>query len=159
MIVAAIPIVGCGLISGLDALNVPDATTDAQLSDEAADASEDSTPESSSLACTAPADCIDGGILDAAYPPSSGEVCCAMLDTTGIPGHCAVQTYASHCSAPSACPSNIPLGCGADTVRLCQHASECTEVEYTACCVFRDAGMFCANPVQVGAGQCLSADE
>jgi hypothetical protein len=165
-VIVVVPVMGCGLISGLDTLNVADATTDAGSSEAAEDASEaEASNDASPLGCTVPADCIDGGVLDAAYPPSSGEVCCGTIETTGVTGHCALVSFTTHCAAPLACASSFPTtACTSDTVRLCQHASECVEQDLGDCCQFKqEAGVvqFCTNLIvaMVGNATCLSADE
>lgn len=86
------------------------------------------------VTCLKPADCIDGGNPDAAYPPDSGEVCCATVQTSGTFPNCSLNAASTKCSAPSACASQFALSCGTDTARLCTNTTECTEGTYNDCC-------------------------
>jgi hypothetical protein len=127
-----------------------DAGADAPI-DGPADSGGDAGSDSGiNLACLHPADCFDGGALDAAYPPDAGEVCCGTLVTTGVIPSCSFVSLTTQCVAPSSCGSSISLfSCGTDTVRGCQHASECVETGYDECCTFNgaDAGYvsFCVG--------------
>lgn len=129
-----------------------DGSSDAAKTDGATDAGQD---VSITITCIKPADCIDGGNLDAAYPPDSGEVCCGTVQTAGTFPNCAFNAASTTCAAPSACATSIGLqSCGTDTVRLCSADSECTEMgtsftTYNKCCsaTYQDAGRvhFCSN--------------
>jgi hypothetical protein len=109
------------------------------------------------ITCLKPANCIDGGDQDAAYPPDSGEVCCGTVQTSGTFPSCSFDQASTACAGPSTCPTTIGTSsCGTDKVRLCESDTECTEntgnplSSYTKCCstAFGDAGMrvhFCGN--------------
>ena len=116
------------------------------------------------VTCKHPVDCIDGGQADAAYPPDSGEVCCATVSLTGTFPQCSVQSLTTACTAPGQCASNIPFSCGTDTVRGCSHAAECTEQGYPKCCVLNigDAAVqACLSPavIQGTGAKCLDAGQ
>jgi hypothetical protein len=146
---------------------VADTTTDAP-SDSSNDAppdagdsgAEDATPDITlSITCLRPANCIDGGDQDAAYPPSSGEVCCGTIVTNGDPQNCNFTGVSTACSAPSGCATSVSFSCGTDTVRLCTSNTECTEQTYNKCCSVAqgDASIhFCANTIIANAagGSC-----
>jgi len=155
-----------------------DATPDNTTSDSSTDGGKDSGPDAVSdasdaavdvvisVTCLHPADCIDGAVLDAAYPPSSGEVCCGTLVTTGTLPNCTFDSVVTQCEAPGSCASNIPLQltCGTDTVRGCQHASECVEANFDSCCRFSqgDAGIqicFSAQLAGMAGATCLDAGQ
>jgi len=116
------------------------------------------------ITCTRPAQCIDGGVLDAAYPPDSGEVCCGTLVTVMNGQTCAISSVTTACDTPTACPTSFDMmGCGSDTVRLCSDNKECVEDSgvgpLNKCCLFgNDAGhiRFCANDTiaALGGGTC-----
>jgi hypothetical protein len=126
-----------------------DSATDAST-DSSTDAGTDAADGSINVSCLHPADCFDGG-ADAADPPDSGEVCCGTLVTTGMLPSCTFVSLTTQCTAPSSCTSNVPLSCTTDTIRGCQHASECIETGYDQCCTFNggDAGnvQFCAGSI------------
>jgi hypothetical protein len=141
-----------------------DGSTDAGM-DVSNDAASDAPKETSvMITCLHPADCIEGGIPDAAYPPDSGEVCCGALTTSGSFPNCSLDGLSTMCSTASACPTAFVPACSTDTVRGCQHASECTEPGYPLCCLFHagDAGaQFCANSEIAGltGATCLDAGQ
>lgn len=108
------------------------------------------------ITCLRPSNCIDGGDQDAAYPPDSGEVCCATVQTSGSIPSCSFDQASTACTAPGTCPTTISTSsCGTDKVRLCAADTECTEKgssilnTYDKCCstAYGDAGRvhFCAN--------------
>ncbi len=107
-----------------------DTSTDTGPQDSGTDVTDSSTSDVTiTLQCQRPGDCFDGGQLDAAYPPDSGEVCCATAVTTGTQPNCSLASLTTACKAPGSCASNIPLSlnCGTDTIRGCAHAAECTD--------------------------------
>lgn len=158
---------------GTDAANDITVKPDTGGGDAGTDAAKDTGPTDSgggdvviSITCQHPSDCFDGGALDAAYPPDSGEVCCATAVTTGQVPNCSLQSLTTACKAPGQCASDIPLSqtCGTDTLRGCAHAAECTEQAYNKCCVF-DVGdaavQACLNniAIQVTGAKCLDAGQ
>jgi hypothetical protein len=103
-----------------------------------------------SITCAFPAECVDGGDWDAAYPPAdAGEVCCGTLTTSGTFPGCSLSSITTSCAAPGSCPTTIDTSsCGTDTVRGCKHKGECTESGYNQCCTVKqgDAGItFCMS--------------
>ena len=113
------------------------------------------------ISCLYPYQCIDGGEPDAAYPPTSGEVCCGTLVLTGtMIQNCSLASLTTQCSAPGSCASNVALSCGTDTIRGCEHAAECTETNYPNCCLFDygDGGaQFCVSDLfAMGATSCVA---
>jgi hypothetical protein len=117
------------------------------------DAGNDTGPQgdgSVSIQCAFPAECVDGGDLDAAYPPAdSGVVCCATVNLSGSFPNCSFGSFSTACTAPSACASNVNLACSTDTLRACAHNSECKEATYNTCCYI---------PIDGGkAAACMSA--
>ena len=82
------------------------------------------------IACGDPAECVDGGMLDAAYPPSDGVVCCATVKTSGMGQPCNVDSVSTQCVAPGSCASMYGFSCGTDTFRACAHSAECTEAQF-----------------------------
>jgi hypothetical protein len=87
------------------------------------------------IACRAPSDCIEGGIPDGSYPPAeAGVVCCGTLVLSGQPPNCNFDSLTTVCQTPGTCASNIALQCTTDTIRGCEHTSECTETNYNHCC-------------------------
>jgi hypothetical protein len=162
---------------GSDAANdnttKPDSGGDAAGDSAVNDAAKDTGPTDSgggdvvvSITCQHPSDCFDGGAADAAYPPDSGEVCCAVAVTTGQVPNCSLSSLTTSCKAPGNCASDIPLSqtCGTDTLRGCAHAAECVEAQYNKCCVF-DVGdaavQACLNAIaiQVTGAKCLDAGQ
>ncbi len=125
-----------------DSTTGTDAAADTSTTDVAADSAKDSGTTDApadvtiSITCLEPANCIDGGALDAAYPPAdSGIVCCGTVVTTGAFPNCALSGASTACMAPSACASNVNTSsCGNDTFRLCEGNSECTETNFNKCC-------------------------
>jgi hypothetical protein len=120
------------------------------------DGGQDATQDVSvSIACTEPAQCIDGGNLDAAYPPSSGEVCCAQVTTTGAFPNCKPSSVSTACSAPGSCASSYSTSsCSTDTFRACAHNAECTETQFNKCCTAKvgDGGAtFCMDAILISA--------
>lgn len=115
-----------------------------------------------SIDCLKPADCVDGGDPDAAYPPAdAGVVCCATVQTSGGFPQCSLDSISTACATPANCPSSVSFqSCTTDTLRACHAASECTETQYNMCCKFQtDAGtaQVCANQLIANAfnGTCL----
>lgn len=105
-----------------------------------------------SIECTKPAECIDGGDLDAAYPPSSGEVCCAKVSTAGSFPNCSISSLATTCTAPGACTEGYSTSkCTTDTFHACAHASECTGQFNKCCTASTDAGAvtFCMDTILI----------
>src|SRR5450432_4237177 len=77
-----------GADSGNKDSTTGDAAADTSTADVAADSAKDGGADapndvSVTITCIHPADCFDGGMADAAYPPDSGEVCCATVNLTG----------------------------------------------------------------------------
>jgi len=129
-----------------------DVANDTSTSD-ASDAGQDVTI---TLDCFKPADCIDGGDPDAAYPPDSGVVCCGTVATNGQQQSCKLTAVSTTCKAPGSCGTDFLgfLSCTDLTVRLCESDNECTEngnnqlTTYNQCCTgsYGDASAhFCAN--------------
>jgi len=116
-----------------------------------------------SITCVYPYQCIDGGVPDAAYPPSSGEVCCGTLVLGGTIPNCTFTSLSTQCSAPGSCASNVALACTTDTIRGCKHAAECTESSYGNCCLFQygDGGaQFCVDSTLAAfATSCVDAGQ
>jgi hypothetical protein len=113
------------------------------------------------ITCRYPYECIDGGEPDAAYPPSSGEVCCGTLTLGGMLP-CSLTSLTTQCTAPGSCASDVMLACATDTIRGCKHAAECTEALYGNCCMFQygDAGaQFCVGDTIAMFGTCLDAGQ
>jgi hypothetical protein len=110
-----------------------------------------------SLSCLKPADCVDGGNPDAAYPPAdAGVVCCGDITTAGTDiTMCTLSSVSTACKSPSACPTTLDTsGCGMDQLRVCAHKSECTEGMGTVnaidqCCTLKSG--------DAGATVCLSS--
>ena len=117
----------------------PGDASDAEANDTGSDASDAGTQ----YACAYPSQCVDGGDLDAAYPPDAGVVCCATVVTKG-PSifSCTLASVTTTCSTPASCPSSLDTtACGTSTFRGCDFTSECTEPSYDKCCrASSDAG-------------------
>jgi hypothetical protein len=104
-----------------------------------------------SVTCLKPADCIDGGDPDAAYPPDSGVVCCGDIKGNNNAQQCQIVSASTSCTAPGSCATSFTglVSCSSATVRLCESASECTEQGNNLCCAAQagDGGTIkiCAN--------------
>ena len=104
------------------------------------------------LDCFKPADCVDGGSADAAYPPNdAGVVCCGNIEGNGNTQACQITGASTTCKAPGQCNTSFTglATCSSATVRFCSTAAECTEQGNNLCCTANagDAGSFkvCAN--------------
>lgn len=126
-------------------------TKDTSTNDSATDAGAD---VQLTLDCFKPADCVDGGDPDAAYPPAdAGVVCCGNVMGNGDVQACQLTGASTTCKAPGACATNFAglLSCSSATVRFCATNAECTEQGNDKCCTANggDAGTFhiCANTI------------
>ncbi|HEY1957661.1 MAG TPA: hypothetical protein VGH28_18705 [Polyangiaceae bacterium] len=131
-----------------DASSNDSATNDSSTNDGAADAAADVTL---TLDCFKPADCVDGGDPDAAYPPDSGVVCCGTVTGNGNANACQIEGATTLCKDPASCKTSFTglVTCSSATVRFCTTDSECTEGSASQCCTANggDAGKFhvCAS--------------
>ena len=153
---------GCAEISGLNGLEVceggacVDATAEAAV-DATADAPGDAPMPGDDANADAPGPIGDGGIIgdEASLPcdkPATcptGDVCCDTAHLSGSSPPCQVDSMASACAAPSACPTTYPLQCTTAKLRRCTGDTDCAEANYNKCCTIPygpDASVHaCAN--------------
>jgi hypothetical protein len=133
----------------VDGMNNPDSTGDSKMNGDTGNDSSMGNDGGSdapadvvvNVQCRIPADCVDGGNPDAAYPPPANDVCCATVMTGGKGFNCTLDSVTTMCTTASMCPSMLGACPGTDTVRGCAHTSECTEPAYNKCCTVKtDAG-------------------
>lgn len=75
-----------------------------------------------STACMAPADCMQG------------QVCCGKLDLLSVNQQCTINTFMKACD-PN-CPTMVMLTCQPQQVRVCAASTDCTETGIGKCCTF-----------------------
>ena len=149
---------------GSDATTDSPVTTDSGKDSSSNEAGNDSSTTDAgpdvqlTIDCLKPADCVDGGDSDAAYPPGdAGVVCCGSVVGNGSQNACQIEGASTTCKAPGSCATDFSglLSCSSATVRFCTTNAECTETstnplsDGSQCCTANagDAGSFhvCAN--------------